>query len=233
MMHDDSPDHDPLDRAIERGLTSLASEHPHSALYTEDVWRRIAPEVERVVNGYRPYTRPSVRSRWKLHALRALAACLLLGAITTFSRRTRVNGSRNLTQHSETQAPGPGAAGSGATRDEHLGAGSPLPQESLRQAAGLLAEVTSEQVTETDRSGSLFRKGRQLLAETRTMLDQSSQYDPTTRALLADLEYVLVQVVQGGVTDPSEHALLVSNVSRRALVPRLRGAAGRRPDMSS
>ena len=233
MMHDDSPDRDLLDRAIERGLASLGSEHPHSAPDTENLWQRIAPEAERVVHGYRPHARPSERPRWQLQTFRVLAACLLLGAITTFSLRTRVDSSRRLTRHSDTQAPVPGAAGNSATRDEHRGAGSPLPQESLRQAAGLLTMLTSEQVTETDRAGSLSRKGRELLAETRTMLDQSSQYDPATRALLADLEYVLVQVVQGGVTDPAEHALLVSTVSRRALVSRLRDAASRSPAMSS
>lgn len=233
MMHEDSPDHDLLDQAINRELAALGAERPPSLPDTENAWRRISPTVQRMVRGYRPPSRVFGRPRWQMHTLRTLAACLLLGAITMFSLQTRMNSPQRLAQQSDGQGSVRDTARGGVRRDEHPEAVFPLPGESLRQAAGLLAQVTSEQVLETNRARSIARAGRQLLDDTRAVLDQSSHYDPATRALLTDLEYALVQVVQGGVTDPAEHELLVSTLTRRAIISRLRDAAVRGPRASS
>lgn len=68
--------------------------------------------------------------------------------------------------------------------------------------------------------------GRQVLGSTRLLIDSPAGTDPQLRALLEDLELVLVQIIQlsGGELDPSDRALIDRALQDRDLLPRLRTA---------
>ena len=66
--------------------------------------------------------------------------------------------------------------------------------------------------------------GRQVLGSTRLLIDSPAGDDPQLRALLDDLELVLVQIIQlsGGELDPTDRALVEGALERSDLLPRIR-----------
>ena len=65
-------------------------------------------------------------------------------------------------------------------------------------------------------------QARDLLLTTRLLLDARGVTDPRTRALLEDLELVLVQIAQLGGTDGEELDLLNDALEQKEVLPRLR-----------
>jgi hypothetical protein len=68
--------------------------------------------------------------------------------------------------------------------------------------------------------------GRQVLGSTRLLIDSPAGDDPQLRALLDDLELVLVQIIQlsGGELDHNERALVEGALEHSDLLPRIRTA---------
>ncbi len=66
-------------------------------------------------------------------------------------------------------------------------------------------------------------QARDLLTSTRLLLDTPRLQDPKVKALLQDLELILVQIVQPGAVDrPSERKLITDGLEERQVLPRLR-----------
>jgi hypothetical protein len=68
--------------------------------------------------------------------------------------------------------------------------------------------------------------GRQVLGSTRLLIDSPAGEDPQLRALLNDLELVLVQIIQlsGGQLDATDRALIEGALEDSDLLPRIRTA---------
>jgi hypothetical protein len=68
--------------------------------------------------------------------------------------------------------------------------------------------------------------GRQVLGSTRLLIDSPAGDDPQLRALLHDLELVLVQLIQlsGGELDATDRALVEGALEHSNLLPRIRSA---------
>jgi hypothetical protein len=68
--------------------------------------------------------------------------------------------------------------------------------------------------------------GRQVLGSTRLLIDSPAGDDPQLRALLDDLELVLVQLIQlsGGELDATDRALVEGALEHSDLLPRIRSA---------
>ncbi len=68
--------------------------------------------------------------------------------------------------------------------------------------------------------------GRQVLGSTRLLIDSPAGTDPKLRALLEDLELVLVQIIQlsGAELSPTDRALIEGALEHSDLLPRIRTA---------
>ncbi len=101
-------------------------------------------------------------------------------------------------------------------------------QQTLVQAEALLTEYRAgEEVVATPESArQLGAWGRQVLSSTRLLLDSPAGSDAELRALLGDLELMLVQIIQlsGTPLDASERALIDRAMRERDLLPRIRTA---------
>lgn len=101
-------------------------------------------------------------------------------------------------------------------------------QQTLVQAEALLTVYRAgEEVVATPESArQLGTWGRQVLSSTRLLLDSPAGSDAELRALLGDLELMLVQIIQlsGAPLDASERALIDRAMRERDLLPRIRTA---------
>lgn len=100
--------------------------------------------------------------------------------------------------------------------------------QTLTQAEALLTAFrtsTAQQRSPID-PPQLGTWGRQVLGSTRLLIDSPAGGDPQLRALLEDLELVLVQILQlsGGELNPTERALVEGALEHSDLLPRIRTA---------
>lgn len=100
--------------------------------------------------------------------------------------------------------------------------------QTLTQAEALLTAYRATDVPQQDPAGArqLGSWGRQVLGSTRLLIDSPAGDDPQLRALLNDLEIVLVQIIQlsGAQPDPTERALIDRALEDQDLLPRIRTA---------
>jgi hypothetical protein len=100
--------------------------------------------------------------------------------------------------------------------------------QTLTQAEALLTAYRASGVPRQDPASArqLGSWGRQVLGSTRLLIDSPAGADPQLRALLNDLELVLVQIIQlsGAQLDPSERELIDRALEDRDLIPRIRTA---------
>lgn len=100
--------------------------------------------------------------------------------------------------------------------------------QTLTQAEALLTAFRSSGTTQQSRVATeqLGTWGRQVLGSTRLLIDSPAGEDPQLRALLDDLELVLVQIIQlsGAKLDPTDRALIDGALERSDLLPRIRTA---------
>ena len=90
----------------------------------------------------------------------------------------------------------------------------------LRRVDYLLTDYQTGHVTDEFHAST-----RDLLSDTRQLLESSRLKDPKIRRLLEDLEVLLVQVAQLAPNGPGEErALIDDNMAERAIRPRLRNA---------
>ncbi|HJR68106.1 MAG TPA: hypothetical protein VJ802_16870 [Gemmatimonadaceae bacterium] len=98
--------------------------------------------------------------------------------------------------------------------------------QTLTQAEALLTAFRASSATEQPPVGmqQLGTWGRQVLGSTRLLIDSPAGQDPQLRALLDDLELVLVQIIQlsGGQLDATDRALVEGALEQSDLLPRIR-----------
>lgn len=164
-----------------------------------------------------PGVTPLRRRPWGL--MSAIAAALLLGvAIDRFALR-------RTDRAAEPAIAGPSSVGdsSDPTRLYRMAAA-----QTLTQAEALLTAYRASGAP--DRSpldaAQLGMWGREVLSSTRLLIDSPAGDDPQLRALLDDLELVLVQVIQlsGAPLDPADRELIDRALADRDLLPRIRTA---------
>lgn len=98
--------------------------------------------------------------------------------------------------------------------------------QTLTQAEALLTAYRAADPRENAGSEQLGRWGRDILSSTRLLIDSPAGTDPQLRALLNDLELVLVQIIQlsGAPLDPADRDLIDRALEDRDLLPRIRTA---------
>ncbi|MGQ0714571.1 MAG: hypothetical protein ACT4PJ_12690 [Gemmatimonadaceae bacterium] len=160
---------------------------------------------------------PRRRTPWIF--LSAIAAALLLGvAIDRFALQSADRASPPIAAAPETPSDSPDPA-----RLYRMAA-----SQTLTQAEALLTAFRASSASE-HRSVDLRQLGtwgRQVLGSTRLLIDSPAGEDPQLRALLDDLELVLVQLIQlsGGQLDATDRALVEGALERSDLLPRIRNA---------
>jgi hypothetical protein len=156
------------------------------------------------------------RRPWGL--MSAIAAALLLGvAIDRFMLR------RTSPQAPVLAGPASAADSADPARIYRMAA-----TQTLTQAEALLTAYRAS--TGTNRTpldaSQLGRWGRDVLGSTRLLIDSPAGGDPQLRALLDDLELVLVQIIQlsGAPLDPADRDLIDRALEDRELLTRIRTA---------
>ena len=114
---------------------------------------------------------------------------------------------------------GPGATTT-ALKDRGKVAYSVATGEHLSRVETLLTSLRTGQD-----QAQFSAQARELLTSTRLLLDSPGAADPKVRALLQDLELILVQVAQlDGASGHEELDLLTDGLEQRQVIPRLRTA---------
>ena len=93
----------------------------------------------------------------------------------------------------------------------------------LTAVESMLTSFRAEQQTETQ--ATLQRLARDLLATTRLLMDSPAAENPSRRQLLADLEYVLAQIVLLNPNAPAEDRAMVDRaITREQVLTRIRSS---------
>ena len=157
------------------------------------------------------------RNSWLL--MSAIAAALVLGVAID---RVALRGTSAPTDP-VAALPAPASDPTDASRLYRMAA-----TQTLTQAEALL---TAFRASEAPRQSRVERRqlgtwGRQVLGSTRLLIDSPAGDDPQLRALLDDLELVLVQIIQlsGAELDPTDRELIEGALERSDLLPRIRTA---------
>lgn len=100
--------------------------------------------------------------------------------------------------------------------------------QTLTQAEALLTAYRSTDLANRNPAAAkqLGQWGREVLSSTRLLLDSPAGEDPQLRALLDDVELVLVQIIRlsGSAPDSTERALIDGAMRNHQLLPRIRTA---------
>jgi hypothetical protein len=182
----------------------------------EEIWARIQAEREgRHAGGQahdvlplRPSDRPTVSPSVRLTVwITGIAALLAVGI-----------GIGRLTIRPETPVgPAPGMT---AQKDRGKVAYSVATGEHLSRVETLLTSLRTGQD-----QAQFSAQARELLTSTRLLLDSRAAEDPKIKALLQDLELILVQVGQlNKASGREELDLLTDGLEQRQVMPRLRNA---------
>ena len=184
-----------------------------------EMWRRIqgAMDASRdAQTGQVAGVTPLRRTPWRLMSL--IAAALLLGVALDRMVLRRAD----RTQPQVASVPLSAASDTGVSRLYRLAA-----SQTLTQAEALLTAYRSTGATERGAgTAQLGTWGRQVLGSTRLLIDSPAGSDPQLRALLEDLELVLVQIIRlsGPSPDPTDREHVDRALKERDLLPRIRTA---------
>lgn len=189
--------HDPLDTLLRDAASQWRApgETPRDA-----IWTAVRAELDAPAAPLRRRGTPG----WGMFSA-AIAAALVLGVAIG---RRGVN-----------PVAAPVATVAAATPDPYQRA----TEELLGQTAMLLVALP-EQDAPAAANAQLVTQGVELLRSTRLLLDSPVATDPRMRALLEDLELVLVQVAGLEPRRADELTLIRDAVHQRDLLPRLRSA---------
>jgi hypothetical protein len=151
---------------------------------------------------------------WRL--LSVIAAALLLGVAIDRVALQKVDGPGAPVA----AVPAPPSESNDASRLYRMAA-----TQTLTQAEALLTafRASPQSPVGTQQLGTW---GRQVLGSTRLLIDSPAGNDPQLRALLEDLELVLVQIIQlsGAELGPTDRALIEGALEHSDLLPRIRTA---------
>jgi hypothetical protein len=217
------PPADPaFDAWVRKVAPSLNAPPPSNAVPRREMWDAIQAArktSEDARAGRIPGVTPLRRSPWRLMSV--IAAALLLGvAIDRVALRKAAAPSASP---SVSSAPASAPESSDPSRLYRLAAAQTLTQAEALLTAYRASDMPARSPAEARQLG---RWGREVLSSTRLLIDSPAGDDPRLRALLNDLELVLVQIIQlsGGELDPSERALIDKALDDRDLIPRIRNA---------
>jgi hypothetical protein len=192
-----------FDKQLDDALAALTADDDFVIPPAELMWARIAPEVEAVVQAH-AMSRPLVAGenaitlrirRWRYVA--TAAAAILIVTTATF-----------IARHEQPA----------------LYDGPRLNRTQFANAVPLLERIVTASASDTARTATNIREGKHLLAVTRAHMDTLGAGAGLERVLLGDLEYALVEIVQGAASDPTDKALFAETIAQRALVKRLRAS---------
>lgn len=162
---------------------------------------------------------PPRRKPWLL--MSAIAAALLLGVAID---RVALQKADAPTASVATVSPAPTPSDSDdPSRLYRMAATQTLTQAEALLTAFRASATPRQSPVETRQLGTW---GRQVLGSTRLLIDSPAGDDPQLRALLEDLELVLVQIIQlsGAELDPTDRDLIEGALEHSDLLPRIRTA---------
>jgi hypothetical protein len=199
------------DEKFDAWLKDVASDYnrPPATVPREAMWQAIAPSLPVAASADVTPLGPMRRTRW---VPLAAAAALLVVVSYQVGRR---NAPAEVAQAPTTSAPAPrpDAALYAKAAEQHLG-----------RAEALLTSVRSSQgMGEVD--PSLYTWARELLSDTRLLLDSPAANDAARERLLQDLELTLAQIVQlSAASTPDDQRLVERSLERGELLSRIRTA---------
>lgn len=160
---------------------------------------------------------PPRRKPWLL--MSAIAAALLLGVALD---RVALRGTSAPTAP-VAALPSPPSESNDPSRLYRMAATQTLTQAEALLTAFRASEAPRQSRVEMRQLGTW---GRQVLGSTRLLIDSPAGDDPQLRALLDDLELVLVQIIQlsGAELSPTDRALIEGALEHSDLLPRIRTA---------
>jgi len=215
---------EPLDPMLNRA--AAAYHEPPASVPRDAMWAAIQAargrphlEVERPTS---PATRREtardrmVRSWWYRAPVRAIAAVLILGAGISIGWFMHDRAGRpNVSPLPPVVATVP--ASDAAYRIAVV--------RDLTQAEALLTAFHSDdsRAGTSDADQQVAMWARQILSDTRLLLDSPAAADPARRQLLEDLELVLVQLTPNSA-DPTDRAMIDRTIARGHILTRLRAA---------
>jgi hypothetical protein len=180
----------------------------------DEIWNGVSAELDRA-------TRPGWRPGW-LGVGIAAAAALVLGVAggRYWAGRSAAIPTNTIDASAHATAGSPAVSGATPADDPNQRAMGDL----LGRTAVLLAELPADTTPALDPTVTLESEG--LLTQTRLLLDSPVARDARMRALLDDLELVLVQVARLEPAHRTDDLQLIhAALADRDIVPRLRSAA--------
>ena len=208
----------PADPAFDAWIATIAPTfNAPTDVPRDEMWRAIQAArgtAREAQAGAIPGVTPLRRRPWKLMAV--IAAALLLGVAIDRVMLQRVE--TPSTRVAEIPAAD---AATDPARLYRMAAA-----QTLTQAEALLTAYRASGGESAAGMKQLGGWGREVLSSTRLLIDSPAGADPQLRTLLADLELVLVQIIQisGAQLDPIERALIDRALQERDLLPRIRTA---------
>ncbi len=198
------------DRFAERLRAVARDYHQPPATPREEIWARIVAERLRRRAARHLLTTP----RWVAWGV-GLAAVLALGV--GIGRWTARDGSAPLPALDAVANPAAPALAYQVAATQHFSRAEALLTDFRRDARDPGFAVTA----------------RNLLTQTRLILDSPAADDPRLRTLLEELELVLAQIAQLDARDAAELDLVARGLEHRGVLPRLRTAIPAGPPTST
>ena len=219
----DPPEKTESDPAFDRWIAGAAPGiNAPNATPRAEMWRAIKSALEtshQAQGGNVPGVTP-LRPRLPWRVMSLVAAALLLGVAID---RLAVRRASTATSAPPVASSSSAADPNDATRLYRMAA-----SQTLTQAEALLTAYRATSETERNAVGAaqLGSWGREVIASTRLLIDSPAGDDPQLRALLEDLELVLVQIVRlsGPQPDASDREHVDRALKDRDLLPRIRTA---------
>ena len=175
------------------------------------MWRAIQPAIARRATPVTPL-RESLLRRW---VPLAAAAVLLVVVSYQVGRSRGATGPAPSNRVAVAPAPAP-------TGDTVLYAR--VTEQHFGRADALLTTLRTR-TTADSMDTAMLRWARELLTDTRLLIDSPASTDPVRRRLLQDLELALAQIVQlSAAATPDDQALVRRSLQRGELLTRIRSA---------
>jgi hypothetical protein len=198
------------DEKFDAWLKDVASDYnrPPATVPREAMWDAIMTSIPAATpSGVTPL-RPVHRTRWI-----PLAAAAALLVVVSYQVGRRNAPTEQAPVVSSVAAPRPDSALYARAAEQHLG-----------RADALLTSVRSSGETgEIDQSLQLW--ARELLSDTRLLLDSPAANDAARERLLQDLELTLAQIVQlSAASTPDDQRMVERSLQRGELLTRIRTA---------
>ncbi|MGQ0648803.1 MAG: hypothetical protein ACT4P7_14690 [Gemmatimonadaceae bacterium] len=197
------------DEKFDAWLREAASDYnrPRSEVPREAMWQAIQPAIAPRATAAMPFRQSRLR-RW---VPLAAAATLLVVASYQMGRVRGASSTAPVTATATTTVPAADSALYSRASEQHFG-----------RADALLTSLRAAGVGDS-LDASLQHWARELLVDTRLLMDSPAATDPSRRRLLEDLELALAQIVQlNAAATADDHRLVERSLQRGELLTRIR-----------